>query len=85
MTELLLQKNYIVPFYSSFVSFYNSDHDKTWPLNTPGAQEAEDDIHQQTPTPENNTQRLREQMQNSNEVTEESTNIHFTNLKIPIL
>ena len=29
-------------------------------LNTPGAQEAEDDIQQQTPTPENNTQGLGE-------------------------
>ena len=31
---------------------------KAWPLNTPGPQEAEDDIQQQTPTPENNTQRF---------------------------
>ena len=38
------------------------------------------------PTPENKTQGLGEYMQNSNgEKTEVSTNIRFTNLKIPIL
>ena len=31
-----------------------SDHGKAWPPNTPGAREADDDIHQQTHTPENN-------------------------------
>ena len=39
-----------------------SDQDKAWPPNTPGAREAEDDIQQQTHTPENNTQGLGEQM-----------------------
>ena len=34
------------------------DQGKAWPPNTPGAREAEDDIQQQTPTPENNTQGL---------------------------
>ena len=42
----------------------------SWPLNTPGAQEAEDDIQQQTPTPENITQGLGEQMHSSNETTQ---------------
>ena len=61
----------------------NSDQSKAWPTNTPGAQEVEDDFQQLTPTPENNTQGLGDQMQNSNEVsTEVSTNIRFTNLKI---
>ena len=46
-----------------------SDQGKAWPPNTPGAWEAEDDIHQQTPTPENNTQVLEEQMHSSNEAT----------------
>ena len=44
-----------------------SDHVKAWPQNTPGAREAEDDIQQQTPTPENNTQGLEEQMYINNE------------------
>ena len=35
-----------------------SDQGKAWPPNTPGAQEAEDDIQQKTPTPENNTEGL---------------------------
>ena len=48
----------------------NSDQVKAWPPYTPGAQEAEGDIQQLTPTPENNTQGLGEQMQNSNEVTQ---------------
>ena len=39
------------------------------PLNTPDAQEAEDDIQQLTPTPQNNTQGLGKQMQNNNAVT----------------
>ena len=38
------------------------DQGKLWPLNTPSAREAEDDIQQQTPKPENNTQGLEEQM-----------------------
>ena len=46
----------------------NTDRNKVWPPNTPGAQEPEGDIQQLTPTPENNTQGLGEQMQNSNEV-----------------
>ena len=36
----------------------NSDQDKAWPPNTPGAQEAKGDIQQLTPTTENNTQGL---------------------------
>ena len=47
----------------------NSDNGKAWPPNTPGAQEAEDDIQQQTPKLENNTRGLRKQMQSSNEAT----------------
>ena len=50
---------------------------KAWPPNTPGPQEAEGDIQQQTPTPENNTQGLGEQMQNSNEVTQRCPQISF--------
>ena len=37
-----------------------SDQGKAWPPDTPGALEAEDDIQQQTPTPENNTRGLGE-------------------------
>ena len=40
---------------------------KAWPPNTPGAREAEDDIQQLIPTPENNAQGLEDQMDNSNE------------------
>ena len=47
-----------------------SDQGKAWPPNTPGARAAEDDIKQQTPTPENNTQGLGEQMYSSNEATQ---------------
>ena len=47
----------------------NSDRDTAWLQSTPGAQEAEGDIQQLTPTPENNTQGFGEQNQNSNEVT----------------
>ena len=36
----------------------NSYREKAWPPNAPGAQEAEGDIQQLTPTPENNTQGL---------------------------
>ena len=43
---------------------------KTWPPNTAGARGAEDDMQQQTPTPENNTQGLGEQMHSSNEATQ---------------
>ena len=46
------------------------DQDKVWPPTTPGAGEAESDIQQLTHTMENNIQGLREQMQNSNEVTQ---------------
>ena len=35
---------------------------KAWPPNAPGARVTEDNIQQQTPTPENNTQGLGEQM-----------------------
>ena len=48
----------------------NADLRQSWPLNTPGDQEAEDDIQQLTLTPESNTQELREQMQNSKEATQ---------------
>ena len=48
----------------------NSDQYKAWPPNTPGAQEADGGIQQLTLTPENYTQGLGEQMQNSNEVTQ---------------
>ena len=47
-----------------------SNRDIAWPPNTPGAREAEDNVPQQTPTPENNTQGLGEQMHSSNEVTQ---------------
>ena len=50
---------------------------KAWPLNTTGPQEAESDIQQLTPTPENNTQWLGDQMQNSNEVTQRCPQILF--------
>ena len=50
------------------------------------AWEAEYGIQQQTPTPENNTQGLGEQMQSNKESnTEVSTKSRFTNLKIPII
>ena len=63
----------------------NSDQGKAWETNTPGAQEAEGDIQKLTPTPEKNTQGLRGQMQNGNEVKHMSTNIRFTILTIRIL
>ena len=47
-----------------------SDQGNAWPKNTPDAQEAEDDIQQQTPKLEKNTQGLGEQMQSSNEATQ---------------
>ena len=37
-----------------------SDHGQSWPPNTPGGREAEDDIQQQTPIPEKNSQGLGE-------------------------
>ena len=43
---------------------------RSCPPNTPGAQEAEDDIQQQTNTPENLTQGLGGQMPSSNEATQ---------------
>ena len=48
------------------------------PPNTPGAQEAEGGIQQLTPTPENNTQGLGEQMKTGNEVTQRCRKIHFS-------
>ena len=42
----------------------NSDQGIDWPPNTPAAQEVEGDSQQLTPTPENNTWGLREQMHN---------------------
>ena len=55
----------------------NSDQDKAWPPNTHRAREAESDI-QMTPTLENNTHGLREQMQNSNEVTQRCPQIYIS-------
>ena len=49
-----------------------------WPPNTPGAQEAEGDIQQLTPTPKNNTQGLGEQMQSRNEVTQRYLQIYVS-------
>ena len=46
------------------------DQGKAWPPNRSDALEAEDDIQQQTPTPEKNTQGLGEQMHSSNEATQ---------------
>ena len=43
---------------------------KACPQNTPDAPESEDDIQQQTPTPENNSEGFLEQMRSSNEVTQ---------------
>ena len=48
----------------------NSDHGEAWRTNSPSAREAESDIHQLTPTLENNTTGLGEQMYNSNEATQ---------------
>ena len=63
-----------------------SDQGKAWPPNTPGALVAEDDIQQQTPTPENNTQGLGEQMYSSNEATQRCPQRHyFSHKKMPIL
>ena len=61
-----------------------SDQGKAWPLNTTGTREAEDDIQQQTLTPENNAQGLGEQLHSSNEATEVSRKTCFTSLKILI-
>ena len=51
--------------------------EKPWQPNTPGAREAEGDIQQQTPTQENNTQGLGEQMHSSNEATQMCTQDTF--------
>ena len=56
----------------------NTDRDKAWPPTTPGVQEAEGDIQQLTATTENNTHRLGEQMQNSNEVTQRWAQIYVS-------
>ena len=53
-----------------------SDQGKAWPPNTPCAREAEDDIPQQTPTPENNTRGLGEQMHCNKEATQKCTQRH---------
>ena len=53
-----------------------SDQGEAWPLNTPGAREAEDGIQQQIPTPENNTQGLGEQMHSRNEATQRCPQRH---------
>ena len=52
------------------ISTRKSYQGKAWPTNTLGAREAEDDIKQQTPKPENNIQGLGEQMHSSNEATQ---------------
>ena len=62
-----------------------SDHCKAGPLNTPGTREAEDEILQQTPTPENNAEGLGAKMHSSNEATQQSRKTSFTNFKIAIL
>ena len=49
-----------------------------WSPNTPGAQEAVGDIQQITPKPENDTQGLGEQMQNSNEVIQRCPQIYVS-------
>ena len=43
-----------------------------------GAQEAEGNIQQLTPTPENNTQGFEEHMQNRNEVTQRCSQIYVS-------
>ena len=54
-----------------------SDQGKACPPNGgPGAREAENDIPQQTHTPENNTQGLGEQMHSSNEATQRCPQRH---------
>ena len=53
-----------------------SDQGKAWPPNTPGAREAEDDIQQQIPTSENNTQGLGEQMHISSEAIQRCPQRH---------
>ena len=59
-----------------------SDRGKAWLPNTSGAREAEDDIQQQTPTPEDNIQGLGEQIHSSNEATDRSvTKTRFTHFK----
>ena len=54
---------------------HETDRDKAWPPNTPCAQDAEGDIQQLSPTPENNTYGLGEQMQNRNEVTQSTATV----------
>ena len=61
---------YHIPSAATWRRWHNDQ--KVWSgqrlaLNTPGAREAEDDIQQLTHTPENNTQRLAEQIYRSNE------------------
>ena len=53
-----------------------SDQSKAQPPNTPGARESEDGIHQHTPTPENNTQGLGEQMHSCYEATQRCPQTH---------
>ena len=45
-------------------------------IRAPSARVPEDDIQQQTPTPDNNTQGLREQMHSSNEATQRCLQRH---------
>ena len=51
---------------TSMTTTRKSDQSKVWPLNTPGSTH----IEEHTPTPENNTQGLGEQMHSSNKVTQ---------------
>ena len=53
-----------------------SDQDKAWSPNAPGARKAEDDIQQETPTPESNTEGFGEQMHSGNEETQRCPQRH---------
>ena len=71
--NILSQQHYV-----DHTTTRNSDQDKAWPPNTPGAQEAQGHIQQLTPTPENNTRGLGEQMQNSKEVSQTCPRTHVS-------
>ena len=77
---------YYYYYYYYLQLYYAQQHDaddttprnsETQPPDTPSAQEAERDIQQLTPTPENNTHGLAEQMQNCNEVTQRCPQIYI--------
>ena len=53
-----------------------SDQGKAWSPTTRGARVAEDDIQEQSPTPENNTHGLEERMHSCNEATQRSPQRH---------